>query len=343
MSDDEKYMRAALREAAKGLGHTSPNPAVGAVIVRGGRIIARGWHRRAGEPHAEIEAIRALRNPELARGATIYVTLEPCSTHGRTPPCCDAIRAHGFGRVAVGTVDPNPKHAGRGLSLLRKAGIEVVTGILEDECTSLNRAFNKWIVTRMPWVIAKAGLSLDGRLTRPPGEGQWLTNEGSRANAMQLRAQVDAILVGSNTVLRDDPKLTIRGVPGFEDKQPWRVVLTRSNRLSRKAKLFTDEHKARTIVYRDRSVREVLKDLGKKNITGVLIEGGGKVLGEAFDRRLVDEVHFYVAPLLCGGPDVIAGRGVGSTEESFLLSQAQYERLGEDIHVSGLLQYPANP
>jgi diaminohydroxyphosphoribosylaminopyrimidine deaminase/5-amino-6-(5-phosphoribosylamino)uracil reductase len=343
MSDDEKFMRAALREAARGLGHTSPNPAVGAVIVRGGKIIARGWHRRAGEPHGEIEAIRALRKPELARGATMYVTLEPCSTHGRTPPCCDAINAHEFARVVVGATDPNPKHAGRGLTLLREAGIDVVAGVLESECASLNRAFNKWIVKRMPWVIAKAGMSLDGRLSRPPGEGQWITNEQSRANAMKLRAQVDAILVGAETVRQDDPQLTIRGVPGFEEKQPWRVILTRSTRLPRKARIFTDEHRDRTIVYRDRSLREVLKDLGKQGVTSVLIEGGGQVLGDAFDRRLVDEVHFYLAPILSGGPKVIAGRGVGSTEESFLLSQVQYERLGDDIHVAGLVQYSMRP
>lgn len=342
MTDDEKFMKAALREAAKGLGHTSPNPAVGAVIVRGGKIIARGWHHRAGEPHAEIEAIRALRKPELARGSTIYVTLEPCSTHGRTPPCCDAIEAHGFSRVVVGAVDPNPKHAGRGLSLLSKAGIEVTAGILEAECTALNRAFNKWIVKRMPWVIAKAGMSLDGRLTRPPGEGQWLTSERSRNDAMKLRSQVDAILVGSNTVRRDDPQLTIRNVPGFESKQPWRVIVAGSNSLPRKAKLFIDKHKKRTLVYRYQSLREVLKDLGRKEVTSVLIEGGGVILGEAFDRRLVDEAHFYMAPLLCGGPDVIAGTGVGSTEESFLLSRVEYERIGEDIHVSGLVSSPSD-
>jgi diaminohydroxyphosphoribosylaminopyrimidine deaminase/5-amino-6-(5-phosphoribosylamino)uracil reductase len=343
MPDDEKFMRAALREAARGIGHTSPNPAVGAVIVRGGKIISRGWHRKAGEPHAEIEAIRALRKPALARGSTIYVTLEPCSTHGRTPPCCDAIKEHGFARVVVGATDPNPKHSGRGLKLLRGAGIEVVAGILESECTSLNRAFNKWIVKRMPWVIAKAGMSLDGRLTRPPGEGQWITNEQSRANAMKLRAQVDAILVGAETVRQDDPQLTIRGIPGFEDKQPWRVVLTRSNRLPRKARVFTDEHRSRTLVYRDRSLRDVLKALGKEGVMSVLIEGGGEVLGNAFDRQLVDEVHFYMAPMLSGGPKVIAGRGVGSTEESILLSQVQYERLGDDIHVAGLVLYPTKP
>jgi diaminohydroxyphosphoribosylaminopyrimidine deaminase/5-amino-6-(5-phosphoribosylamino)uracil reductase len=226
---------------------------------------------------------------------------------------------------------------------LREAGIEVVSGVMESECTSLNRAFNKWIVKRMPWVIAKAGMSLDGRLTRPPGEGQWLTNEQSRANAMMLRAQVDAILVGAETVRKDDPQLTIRGVTGFEHKQPWRVVLTRSNRLPRKARLFIDERRDRTVVYRNRSLRDVLNALGKEGVMSVLIEGGGNVLGEAFDRRLVDEAHFYMAPLLCGGPDVIAGLGVGSTEESFLLSQTQYVRLGDDIHVSGLVQYPTQP
>jgi len=330
-------MRAALREAAKGVGHTSPNPAVGAVIVRGGRIIARGWHHCAGNPHAEIEAIRALKRPDLAHGATIYVTLEPCSTHGRTPPCCDAIEAHGFARVVVGTTDPNPKHAGRGLSLLRKAGIEVSTGVLDTECSAVNRGFNQWIVTRLPWVIAKAGISLDGRLTRLPGEGQWLTNEESRANAMKLRARVDAIIVGAETVRQDDPKLTIRGVPGFEEKQPWRVVLTRSGRLPRRALLFTDEHRKRTLVYRQKSLRGVLKDLGSREVTSVLIEGGGDVLGEAFDRRLVDEVHFYVAPLLLGGPKVIGGRGAGASAESIRLWQVGYERLGDDVHVSGFV------
>ena len=159
---DEKFMRAALREAARGLGHTSPNPAVGAVVVRGGRVIARGFHQRAGLPHAEIEALRALKNPALARGATIYVTLEPCSTHGRTPPCVDAIIRAGFARVVIGATDPNPAHAGRGIGLLRAAGIAVTAGVLESECRELNAGFNKWIVTRLPLVIAKAGMSLDG-------------------------------------------------------------------------------------------------------------------------------------------------------------------------------------
>lgn len=332
---DEKFMRAALREAAKGLGHTSPNPAVGAVIVRSGRIIARGWHHRAGQPHAEIDAIRALKNPALARGATLYVTLEPCSTHGRTPPCCDAIRAHGFTRVVVGAVDPNPQHAGGGLKILRKAGIDVTSGVLGAECTALNRPFNKWITSGLPWVVAKAGLSLDGRFTRPPGEGQWITSPESRHHAMRLRAMADAIIVGARTVRADNPKLTIRGLPRFADKQPLRVVLTKSGDLPRDAHLFTDEHRERTVVFQRKTLRRVLRDLGRRGIAAVLIEGGGRVLGDAFDARLVDEVHFYLAPILCGGPDVIAGRGAASTADSILLHDVRYTRLGDDIHVTG--------
>ena len=333
MTADEKLMHAALREAAKGLGHTSPNPAVGAVIVRRGKIIARGWHRQAGKPHAEIEAIRALKKPALARGATLYVTLEPCSTHGRTPPCCDAIREAGFARVVVGAIDPNPKHAGRGVKILREAGIEVVTGVLEAECTKLNRAFNRWIVTRKPWVIAKAGLSLDGRLSRPPGEGQWLTSEASRAHAMKLRAQVDAILIGAGTLRADNPRLTVRDLEGAS--QPWRVILTRSGKLPKKAHVFTDADRARTLVIQGKPLRTVLRELGAMSIMSVLIEGGGEVLGEAFDRRLVDEVHFYFAPLLCGGPHVIGGRGAGSTEESLRLHDVRYQKIGDDMHLSG--------
>lgn len=309
--------------------------------MRKGKIIGRGWHRKAGEPHAEIEAIRSLKRPADAAGATIYVTLEPCSTHGRTPPCCDAIRANGFARVVIGAVDPNPAHAGRGVEILRAAGIEVEAGILAEECTALNRAFNKWIVTRVPWVIAKAGMSLDGRFTRPPGEGQWLTSPESRAHAMGLRASVDAILVGAETVRADDPQLTLRGLPDFAEKQPWRVVLTRSGDLPQKAKLFTDAHRERTLVFQRKPLRSVLRELGKRGISSVLIEGGGEVLGEAFDRRLVDEAHFYLAPMLCGGPTVIGGRGAATSWDSVLLNGAHYDRIGDDLHISGFtLQKP---
>ena len=327
--DDVKLMRAALREARRGAGRTSPNPAVGAVIVRGGRIVARGFHRRAGMPHAEIEALAALKNPLLAKGATLCVTLEPCSTQGRTPPCVAAILRHGFARVVIGAIDPNPAHAGRGVGLLRAAGVEVVTDVLENECRELNSAFNKWIVTGMPFVIAKAALSLDGRLTRPPREGQWLSNAASRADAHRLRASVDAILVGAGTIRADNPRLTVRGIP--DARQPWRVILAGRGPLSKCARVFTDEFRDRTLVFRDRTLRAVLRELGRKEITSVLIEGGGTALGEAFDRRLVDRVHLYLAPFLCGGPNAIGGRGAASTAESLALKNPRYTRIGDDI------------
>ena len=336
---DEKFMRAALREAARGRGHTSPNPAVGAVIVRGGRVLARGFHQRAGLPHAEIEALRALKNPALAAGAILYVTLEPCSTHGRTPPCVDAIIAAGFARVVIGTTDPNPAHAGRGLGLLRAAGLAVTAGVLENECRELNAGFNRWIVTRRPLVIAKAGMSLDGRLTRPPGEGQWLTSAAARADAMCLRAQVDAVLIGAQTLRADNPRLTVRGVPCA--RQPWRVVVTRSGDLPKGAHLFTDAHRDRTLVFRGQSLRAVLRELGRRAITSVLIEGGGRVLGEAFDRRLVDRVQCYVAPLLCGGPvPAIGGRGVGATADAPLLRHPRYDKIGSDLRLTAEVEYP---
>ena len=330
-ADDEKFMRLALREAARGVGHTSPNPAVGAVIVKAGRVLAKGWHRCAGGPHAEIEALRALKKNKLARGATLYVTLEPCCTHGRTPPCTEAIVRAGLARVVVGATDPNPRHAGRGFVVLEKAGVAVSTGVLAERCAALNAAFNKWITTGLPLVIAKAGLSLDGRLTRPSGEGAWLTSVPSRADAMRLRAQVDAILVGAGTVRADNPRLTIRGLRGPAVRQPWRVVLTRSGRLPKDAHLFSDEHRERTLVFRGKSLRAVLRDLAKRGCTSVMIEGGGALLGSAFDARLVDRVHFYLAPLLCGGPDGIGGIGAGSTRDAVQLEKITFRRIGPDI------------
>lgn len=222
-SVDEKFMRAAMLEAARGLGKTSPNPAVGAVIVSDNRIIGRGFHQAAGMPHAEIEALNSLKR-QSPQGATLYVTLEPCSTWGRTPPCVDAIIQAGLARVVLGATDPNPAHCGRAVQLLRKARIQVQTGILSEACNLLNPGFNKWITTGLPYVIAKAGMSLDARLTRPPGEGQWITSPAARAKARQLRSTVDAILIGSGTLRADNPRLTVRDVPGA--RQPWRVVLS---------------------------------------------------------------------------------------------------------------------
>src|SRR6478752_10414167 len=328
LSTREKFMRAALLQAKKRLGTTTPNPAVGAVLVLRNRIIACGHHRFAGGDHAEIDCLRKLEDPIPAE-AVLYVTLEPCSTRGRTAPCANYIVQRGVRRVVIGAVDPNPKHRGRAIGLLHAAGVEVRTGVLENECTGLNEAFNKWIVTGEPFVIAKCGMSLDGYLTRPPGETRWLTSESSRARAHQLRAFVDAIIVGAETVRRDNPRLTVRKGP--RRIQPWRVILTKSGRLPQNATIFRDSEKQRTLVYRNRSLRAVLRDLGRREITSVLIEGGGDVLSQALDQRLIDKVQIYIAPIFNGG-NVLAfgGNGTASTQQSLRLDWPHYERIGHD-------------
>src|SRR6266511_1470509 len=202
---DEEFMRAALNEAKKALGQTSPNPAVGAVLVVDNRIVAKGHHREAGCEHAEVECLRNFAPPVPAR-ATLYVTLEPCSTEGRTAPCTDAILQAGIRNVVVGAIDVNPRHSGKGIVQLRNAGVSVRQGVLADDCAQINEAFNKWIVTGHPFVIAKCGMSLDGRLTRPAGESRWITGPSARRHAHQLRAEVDAILVGAETVRVDNPR-----------------------------------------------------------------------------------------------------------------------------------------
>lgn len=222
---------------------------------------------------------------------------------------------------------------------MRAAGLEVTAGVLESACRELNVGFNQWIVTGRPLVIAKAGLSLDGRLTRPPGEGQWLTSAAARADAMRLRAQVDAILIGAQTLRADNPHLTVRGVPGA--LQPWRIIVTRSGDHAGEIHVFTDAHCDRTLVFRGKSLRAVLHELGRREVTSVLIEGGGRVLGDAFDRRLVDRVHFYLAPLLCGGPvPAIGGRGVGSTKEAPHLRNPRYEKIGSALRLTAEVEYP---
>jgi len=331
-STHEKFMRAALLQAKKGLGTTSPNPAVGAVLVSRNRIIARGHHRRAGGDHAEIDCLGKLDDPIPAE-AVLYVTLEPCSTRGRTAPCANYIIQRGVRRVVIGAVDPNPKHRGRAIGLLHAAGVDVRTSVLENECTRLNEAFNKWIVTGEPFVIAKCGMSLDGYLTRPPGETRWLTSESSRTHAHQLRALVDAILVGAETIRRDNPRLTVRKGP--RRTQPWRVILTKSGRLPQNATIFRDSAKERTVVYRNRTLRAVLRDLGRREITSVLIEGGGDVLSQALDQRLIDKLQIYIAPLFTGG-GVLAfgGKGAASTQQSLRLESPRYERIGQDICIT---------
>jgi diaminohydroxyphosphoribosylaminopyrimidine deaminase/5-amino-6-(5-phosphoribosylamino)uracil reductase len=270
--------------------------------------------------------------------ATLYVTLEPCSTIGRTGACTDAIIAAGVRKLVIGAVDPNPKHAGRGIQQLKKAGLDVRRGVLESECTGLNESYNKWIETGIPFVIAKCGMSLDGRLTAPPSESQWLTSATARRHAQSLRAQVDAILVGAETIRADNPRLTVRGQRGVQ--QPWRIILSRSGRLPRLARIFKDRFAERTSVYRETDLRVLLLKLGAREITSVLIEGGGDILGQALDQRLVDKVQIYAAPVFTGGPTTaFAGAGADSTQSAARLHRIRYERIAEDICVTGYPRY----
>jgi len=317
-------MRLAIREARKGIGKTAPNPAVGAVLVRNGKLISKGWHRAAGRPHAEIDALGKVSD---AAGCTLYVTLEPCSSHGRTPPCTAAIIQAGISRVVFGATDPNPAHAGRATKILKKAGVEVSKGVLADQCSELNTAWNKWISTGLPFVTAKAGMSLDGRIASFPGR-RWITSEAARVDAMKIRASCEAILVGAETVRIDDPHLTIRGFS--KCRQPWRVVWSRSGEIPPESKILTDEFRDRTLVFKGKSLLSVLRDLGRRGVQHVLIEGGGRTHGEAFDCGLVDRVVFYVAPVLLGGnTPAVGGRGKNNIQ----LAKPDYKKVGADLRI----------
>ncbi len=323
-------MRLALEEAARALGGTAPNPAVGAVIVKGGKVIAKGYHHAAGLPHAEIDAIRKL-TPAQVRDASIYITLEPCSSHGKTPPCTEAIIAAGITRVIYGATDPDKRHRGRATMILRKAGIEVVEGVLPEECAALNSHWNHRNATGMPWVIAKAGMSLDGRIDSPPHR-RWITSSASRKEAMRLRTTVEAILVGGGTVRTDDPSLTIRGIKlGKGHPQPWRVIWSKSGKIPKSCKLLTDHHRNRTIILKGMTLRAALKELARRGISSILIEGGGRTHGEAFRKNLVDEVCFFIAPVIQGGKVPAVSGHIAPAH----LQDVTYTKIESDVMISG--------
>jgi len=360
---DVEFMRVALRLARRGYGATSPNPMVGAVLVKGGKILGRGWHHRAGEPHAEIEALRnAQKLGHSVRGATLYVTLEPCCTHGRTPPCTDAIIAAGIKCVAVGATDPNPQHAGRGFEILRRAGIKVVPGIVAKECTRLNEAFNHWIVHRTPLVTVKAAMTLDGKIATASGESKWITGERARAYGMKLRQGSDAILVGINTVLADDPSLTFRSGNGPKSTHRLRrIILDSLARTPLTAKVVTDEQAYLTTIVVSKTapkkrvvalakqanvlvtpttknsslnLRWLLKGLGAVGITSLFVEGGGEVNASFLLGGLAQRVAFFYAPKILGGRDSrkgVAGDGVKSLSEVVPLTDLRWQKLGADL------------
>jgi diaminohydroxyphosphoribosylaminopyrimidine deaminase/5-amino-6-(5-phosphoribosylamino)uracil reductase len=339
MNNDERFMREALREARKSVGQTSPNPAVGAVLVRRNEIVARGHHRRAGLPHAEVECLQRFKRA-VPKDAVLYVTLEPCSSVGRTGACTDAIIRSGVKSVVIGTTDPNPQHRGRGIEILQNTGVEVRSGVLAEECARLNEAFNKWIATGIPFVTAKCGMSLDGRLTRPSREGRWITSDAARKHAQRLRAESDAILVGAETIRIDNPRLTVSSAG--RPRQPIRVVITRSGKLPRQARIFTDRHAKNTLICRDEPLAAVLANLGKKNVVNVMIEGGGDVLGHALDQHLIDKVQIYIAPIFTGGGvPAFAGNGARSTSGGARLERITFEKIGPDLCVTGYPKYPS--
>jgi len=371
---DESYMRLALRLAARARGETSPNPMVGAVLVKAGRIIGRGWHHRAGAPHAEIEALRAAAAAGLdPAGATLYVTLEPCTTHGRTPPCSDAIKAARVARVVVGATDPNPAHAGRAFTLLRRAGIQVTKDILGGDAAKLNAAFNHWIVHRTPWVTIKAAMTLDGKVATSTGESKWITGEVARAEGMRLRQDADAILVGIETVLADYPSLTWRPPPSAEpsntkvsgaDKRLRRIILDSRARTPLSARLVTDEHAALTTIVVTAAaparrvaalarrvnvlraptrggrvdLRWLMRRLGREEVTSLLVEGGGEVNAAFLAAGLARRVAFFYAPKVLGGR---AARKAVAGEHSFhppiRLTEITWRRLGPDLFMTATI------
>jgi len=364
---DERFMRRTLELAAKALGRTSPNPVVGAVIVRNGRIIGEGFHRRAGLPHAEREALR--RITETARGATIYVNLEPCSHYGRTPPCADALIEAGIKRVVVGMVDPNPLVQGRGLRRLRRAGIAVATGVLREECERLNEDFACFIRTGRPFVTLKLAASLDGRIAAASGDSQWISGEQSRRVVHELRNRVDAILVGAETVRNDDPRLTCRMRGG---RDPLRVVLDGRLSITPSARVCTQPSTAPTLIATSEDhgrgekqaqleaqgvqvvclpgkngqvpLRPLLAELGRRGHKSVLIEGGGRIAAAALREGVVDKVLFFYAPLLLGGEGraMIGPLGIDRVAAGQKLHTITVERIGKDILVAAYIGEKGN-
>ena len=330
--NDRHFMSEALREAELSAGYTSPNPAVGAVIVRDGRIIGRGRHKRCGGPHAEIEAFLSLPRESDAAGADLYVTLEPCSTTGRTPPCCDAIIRNRIRRVVVGCLDPYPKHAGRGIEILRAAGIEVETGVLEEECRSHHEAFFKWITAGRPFVLLKMAETLDGKIAAANGDSKWVTSETARERVAYLRRLSDAVLAGAETFRTDSPRFTARTPDGTVLKTPRRFIATHHPEILSGA--GEDWESVTLDSVEDWSF--FLDRLGRENVTMLLIEGGGELAASAIRAQAVDKIEFHVAPKLLGGRGsrpVLGGPDPASLSEAVRLDRMRVTPMGCDLRI----------
>lgn len=360
LSYDEKYMRLAMQLAGNAIGRTSPNPLVGAVIVKDNRVVGCGWHRKAGTPHAEVHALN--QAGELAQGADVYVTLEPCAHYGKTPPCAKALVEAKVKNVYGGLLDVNPKVAGKGFKILEDAGIHVEYGFLQDELRKQNEVFFKWIEHKKPFVVLKAAMTLDGKIATATGQSKWITNETSRAYGYKLRDIYDGIMVGINTVIEDNPMLTARVDGG---KNPIRIVVDSSLKIDINANVVQDKSAKTIIAITDKAdkdkilklqaqdvdvivvdkdkndkvdIEKLLDILGQQNICSILVEGGATLSGSFVAKKLVDKVDFFIAPKIVGGKEAktpVAGTGILNLQEALALKDIQIEKLEEDILIIG--------
>ena len=365
-TDDERYMREALGLARRGAGATSPNPMVGAVVVADDAIVGRGYHPHRGDPHAEVFALRDAG--VRARGATLYVTLEPCAHWGRTPPCTEAIIGAGITRVVAAMIDPDPQVRGRGLHRLAEAGVATRVGVAERDALDLNEAFVKHRTAGLPWVTAKWAMTLDGRIATRSGDSRWISGEPSRAAVHEMRAAADAILVGIGTVLQDDPALTARG--GAGGRSPRRVILDSTLRVPPGARVLAPDGTPVVVATTERvdpgvrraleargaevftaggvdgrvDLRALLRHLARRDVLSVLVEGGSAVLGAFADAGLIDKVVAFVGPLIVGGPapSPVGGRGVEALAQAWRVGRLTVRQLGDDAVVEGYVLRPGH-
>lgn len=360
---DEDYMKLALELARKGKGKVSPNPMVGAVIVKGNNIIGKGYHECYGEAHAEVKAFES--TTEDVEGATLYVTLEPCSHYGRTPPCVDKIINKKIGKVFIGSVDPNPLVSGRGVQKLIDAGIEVTTGILEKECRELNEVFMKYIVKKKPFVIMKTAMSLDGKIATKTGESKWITGSESRDNVHRFRNEVSGIMVGVNTVIADNPELTCRIENGnnpiriivdsklripidykvLENQDMAKTIIATTNQANMAKKIELEKKGVKVLITKNLEGRVDLQDLMSKlaeqNIDSILLEGGSTLNFSALEQGIVDKVQVYIAPKIIGGEKSktpVGGSGIQCLTNAFQLDRINHKSVGEDILIEGYIR-----
>ena len=361
---DLLYMKKAIALAKRGEGHVSPNPMVGAVIVKDGQVLGQGYHQKYGGPHAEVNAVRDAGGKDLA-GATVYVTLEPCSHYGKTPPCADLLIAQKVGRVVIGSDDPNPLVAGRGIQKLREHGIQADTHCLQKECDDLNRIFFHYITTKTPYVVLKTAMSLDGKIATAAGESRWITGENARADVQTLRHRLKGIMVGINTVLTDDPRLTCRREGGAD---PVRIIADSHLRTPLNANVLKDQEKNQTIIaalkdcdkkkkqaLEDKGtlvllcgerdgrldLRDLMEQLGERKIDSILLEGGSTLNDAAVRQGIVKEVIAYIAPKLIGGKDAktpVDGMGFQKLKDAVLLTDMRCEKIGEDLKITALVK-----